>query len=628
MTKQEKVAVVSIITNSFLTVAKFILAFATASVALLAEAYHSFADIFSSSMVLAAVRADRRDNSGSTNTQPTGEEDVTAGKPRRKLFGPSNWENKVAIGIGIVLIIVAITIFRKVSQPSPILVRYPLAAAIAVSFLAACSYLLYRFEVSVGHETDSTALIADGHHAQTDMLASAFVAISLAATELGVGIDRIAAGIIGVFILTKAVYVLTQGLRSYGATAKGHAFSHEIVYEDSLFFLVNSIFSSLDKTLWQCLGRIPGLRGPREVVWKRFGLTLFSFALLLAACTYVLSGLYTLQPAERAIVTRFGRPLNKDSPLGPGLHYHWPWPIERVKKADVEGVRRLSIGYKTSDRTDLILWTNIHYMREYSIVTGEGPFLDVAMNLHYRIKDLYQYLYGNAEPDTVVERIGYQVLRETLGMRAFFSSITVDRDAIEALILGEMQKRIDEQALGVVVQNICLRDMHPPTQVASAFEDVISAQEDYETYIEQAYGYQKDLIPRARATGATVLNDAEAYRNALIAQSTGEAESFSLQERAYRNARDLTRTRMLLETVEETISDVPKFIVAPTEGDETLDLWLSMPSLDRVVSSEPDLGGLEANQGGGGETRFGISSDQDLMDALLQFQQGRTGEGV
>ncbi len=625
MTKQEKAAALSIATNVLLTLAKFVLASVTASVALLAEAYHSFADIFSSTMVLVAIRADRRDASESATAQPTGGEDVTVAKPRRRLFAASNWENKVAMGIGILLIVVALAIFRKVSQPSPIFVRYPLAAAIAVSFLAACSYLLYRFEISVGQQTNSTALIADGHHAHTDMLASVFVAITLVATQLRAGVDRIAACVIGLFIFTKAVYVLTQALRAYAAAAKGQGFSRETVYEDSLFFLVNNVFSGFGNVLWQRLRRIPGLRGPHEVAKRRFGLALVGLGVLLAVCSYTLSGFYVLRPWERAIVARFGKPLRRRSPAAPGLHYHWPWPIERVKRADVEGIRRLTIGYTAGERKDLILWTNIHYLREYSIITGEGPFLDVAMNVHYRIDDLYRYLYGNADPDTTVEKIGYQLLRETLGTRPFFSPITTERDSVEALILAEMQKRVDEQRLGVLIQSICFRDVHPPTEVAPAFEDVISAQEDYEAYIEEAYGYRKDLLPRARATADTALNDAKAYRNVLIAQSTGSAKSFSAREKAYRKAKDLTHTRMLLETVEQTLPGIPKYIVATSEGHDKPDLWLHTPLLNGTVSAGSDLRETELNQARD-ETELRVSPDEDLVGALLRFQEGRIGE--
>jgi len=626
MTKQEKAALLSIITNFMLTVVKFILGSITASIAILAEAFHSLADILSSTMVFVALRVDRQKSSAPAKVQPGKEEEEAAAKPAPKFFAPGNWENKAAMGIGLLLIIAAINIFSRVSQPETISVRYPLIAAIGIAFLALCSYFLYRFEVSVGKDTDSPALIADGRHAQTDMLASTLVVVALVATKFGLGFDKIAAAIIASYIFINAIYILTQAIRAYAATARGNEFSRDVIYEDILFSLAYRTYTRLDKTLWDRLGKLPGLKGPPDVVKTRSALILSALVVLIAFSIYAFSGLYIVQPGEEAIVERFGRPLQKDEPIGPGLHYHWPWPVERVKKADVGNIRRLTIGYKIGAQKGLILWTNKHYLREYSVITGEGPFLDVAMNVHYRIKDLYQYLFRNADPDKTVERLGYRVLRETLGTRPFFASITANRDALESIIHIEMQKRIDELALGLVIQNVCFRDLHPPSQVASAFEDVVSAQEDYETYIEQAHGYRKDLLPRARASAATALNDAEAYRNALMAQSAGDARSFVLQQEAYGKAEDLTRTRMMLETVEEVLAGVPKYIISPGGDGERPDMWFSMPPFARTIS--PNVGAqirqpnkLRVREG------FRISSEEDLIDALSRFQQERTGAG-
>jgi membrane protease subunit HflK len=626
MTKQEKAAVVSIATNLVLTIVKFILASVTASIALLAEAYHSFADILSSTMVFMAVRADRRDRTGVSGQEPAAGEEGAAPDHKPRLFAPGNWENKVAMGIGILLIFAAINIFTKVSRSETIAVRYPLVAAIIVSFLALCSYLLYRFEVAIGTDTGSTALVADGHHAQTDMLASALVVIALIASRLGGGFDRIAAGIIGFYILINAFYILTQAVRSYVAIARGHEFSRDVIYEDILFSLLYRVCIRLDKALWALLARLPGLRVPPETVKRRFTLTLLGLIIFLGVCVYVFSGFYILRPGEQAIVERFGKALQKDSPIRAGLHYHWPWPVERVKKADVGSIRRLTIGYKTGQQKDLILWTNKHYLREYSVITGEGPFLDVAMNVHYRIENLYQYLFAGADPDGTVEKIGYQVQREELGTRPFFATITAERDALESRILAEMQRRIDKLGLGVSIQNVCFRDLHPPTQVAAAFEDVVSAQEDYETYIEQAHAYRKDLLPRARAEAATTLNDAEAYRTALVAQSKGQTQAFMLRTQAFMKAPDLNQTRLVLETLEGAIADIPKYIVAPCEAGREPDIWLSMPSFARDASTESGLRRVQPRPGGG-QGRMRITDEEDLLDALERFQQERMGEG-
>ena len=48
-------------------------------------------------------------------------------------------------------------------------------------------------------------------------------------------------------------------------------------------------------------------------------------------------------PGERGVVQRFGRVLATD--LEPGLHLHWPAPIETGFTVDTDGVRQLAVGF-------------------------------------------------------------------------------------------------------------------------------------------------------------------------------------------------------------------------------------------------------------------------------------------
>ena len=67
-------------------------------------------------------------------------------------------------------------------------------------------------------------------------------------------------------------------------------------------------------------------------------------ALAVFIALYLLSGIYVVQPNERGVVLRFGRVVHDR--IGPGIHYHYPYPIERVERPNVTEIRRMSIGYK------------------------------------------------------------------------------------------------------------------------------------------------------------------------------------------------------------------------------------------------------------------------------------------
>ena len=96
-----------------------------------------------------------------------------------------------------------------------------------------------------------------------------------------------------------------------------------------------------------------------------------------------------------------------------------------------------------------------------------------------------------------------------------------------------------------------LQDVDPPDQVSDAFKDVISAQQDKERLINEARGYANDVVPRARGQAAQLVNEAEGYREAKVREATGAAQRFVALQEEYAKAKDVTRRRLYLETMEE-----------------------------------------------------------------------------
>ena len=98
-----------------------------------------------------------------------------------------------------------------------------------------------------------------------------------------------------------------------------------------------------------------------------------------------------------------------------------------------------------------------------------------------------------------------------------------------------------------------LQDVDPPDQVSDAFKDVISAQQDRERLINEARGYANDVVPKARGQAAQLLNEAEGYRLAKIQEAQGAAQRFVALYDEYAKAKDVTRQRLYLETMEEIL---------------------------------------------------------------------------
>lgn len=555
ISKPEKTALVAIAVNVALTAIKFVLAALTSSLALLAEAFHSFADIGSSFAVYMALKTER-----------TGSENPNSFLTRILRKNP---QRKVAIFIGAFLLFIAISVFIKAFQPKAMAVNYPVPAALTMIVLALMSFLLSRFEITVGERNKSMALIADGIHSRVDMFGSLLVAIALLGESLSLRLDRLAAGIISFFILLQAVNVFVAVARDY----MKHEKRLDYFYPEWLLTLSRESYPQFKQRIYSIVAMRLRIPPSAPDVNRRVG-RILSFALLLTVIIiYFVTGFFTVDACQAAIVERFGFPLQKERALGPGLHYRLPWPIDKVRKVNSMRVRQMVVGSEIAQDSKVLLWTNIHYVREFNILSGENIFVDVSMILQYNIEDAYQYLYATKNPEGILRELGYSALLKTMAHHTFFDVVTTDRDKVEDIIFRQISAELKHFNVGLKLISVNLRDLHPPTNVASDFEEVISASVDYETYINEARGYYNDLIPRARGQAMVMTQQANAEKKALALHGKGESQLFLKILSEYQKAPRLTRTRFFLETMDSVLAGKEKYILPPEAARGAVDIF-------------------------------------------------------
>ena len=109
-----------------------------------------------------------------------------------------------------------------------------------------------------------------------------------------------------------------------------------------------------------------------------------------------------------------------------------------------------------------------------------------------------------------------------------------------------------------------LQDVHPPSEVIDAFKDVASAREDKNRFINEAEAYRNDILPKTRGEAAVIVNGAQAYKEAKVREAEGEADRFNSVLKEYRQAKDITRKRLYLETMEKVLSgeDLKKYLLS------------------------------------------------------------------
>jgi membrane protease subunit HflK len=262
--------------------------------------------------------------------------------------------------------------------------------------------------------------------------------------------------------------------------------------------------------------------GPRRISWPLIAAVLF--------VGWLLTGVYTVDEGERGVITRLG---DFNRVTGPGIHWHMPAPIEALQKENVTGQRTAEIGFVTRNQTV------VDNPDESLMITGDRNITEIHFRIYYNIKDVEDFVFNVRDPDQAVRAVAESAMREVIGRRQLEPIITTERGAVEEDVEQLMQQVLDEYESGVQVIQVQLLRAAAPQGVIEAFNDVVNAGQDAET-----------AVNNANRETARIINEAQAYRERVVREATGEAERFTAVYNEYRQAPQVTRDRIYLETME------------------------------------------------------------------------------
>ena len=285
------------------------------------------------------------------------------------------------------------------------------------------------------------------------------------------------------------------------------------------------------------LKKLSGMKMPGGmVIWLVLGLV----------GLWLLSGIYIVNPDEEGVVLRFGK---YDRTEGPGPHYALPAPIETVYKP------RCEVGFRSTGQATTFRQGELRSVpKEASMLTGDENIVNVQFSVQYKISDAVKYLFNISDPTNLVRNAAEAAMREVIGNSLIDSAITDGKLKIQSDATVLLQEVLDRYEAGIQVLAVQMQDVHPPQEVSDAFKDVASAREDKSRIINEAEAYRNALLPQARGEAAAILNKAEAYRVARLRQAEGESRRFDALRQEYEKAPDVTRQRLYYETMEEILA--------------------------------------------------------------------------
>lgn len=289
---------------------------------------------------------------------------------------------------------------------------------------------------------------------------------------------------------------------------------------------------------------------------------------------YGLSGIYIVQPAEEAVVLRFGHFQRTEQP-GP----HWIARFFESKKVvNVQEVKTLEHGGP--------------------MLTKDENIVSARIAVQYHVKDAPDYLFSLVEPEQTLRQVSESALRTVVGQSTLNEVLTSGRSEIGAKIRKQVQTNMNNYKAGIDISDLAMQQTKAPEEVKAAFDDAIRAQQDEERSVNEAEAYSKRIIPIAEGQAKRTLQEAKAYREKVTLQAEGKTSQFAQILPEYRRSPQVMRDRMYIDALQEVYSKTPKILMDVGSGNNVIYLPIDQilrgraPAQADKTAKQEDMGNM------------------------------------
>ena len=374
------------------------------------------------------------------------------------------------------------------------------------------------------------------------------------------------------------------------------------------------------------LENIFGFDITQTAVGKRAQTLIVPAVLLVAFLLFGFSTIVIVRPQEKAIVMTLGR--LQPATLGPGLHFKFPWPIGMARHYTVSAILSIHVGsHRPADKNRSvyrkgvpILWTNMHgfNMDELLIcssplnrINGLGnpaqpprgshrvPSVSLAaadVQVQYIIDNVLAHVRSSSQPERLLQRLA-EACASRFIYRYDIDGLFCDArlEAVESL-KDAIQSACDACDLGVRIVNVAITAVHPPVDVADAFEETVAAMQERETRVQEARQAavriqtettgdpqrfarlaaladgdgtgpdmdgteQNQLLERCGGAVSQVLTEAQAYRFSRENGQRGKTDRFGKQLQALQASPQNYRFDHYFSVIENGLSNSRKIVL-------------------------------------------------------------------
>ncbi|MBR6568836.1 MAG: FtsH protease activity modulator HflK [Clostridia bacterium] len=295
------------------------------------------------------------------------------------------------------------------------------------------------------------------------------------------------------------------------------------------------------------------------------------------------SSFYRVGQGEEALVITLGRVTDRK---GPGLYWKIPF-IQEVISESVTTIHTKEYGFRTTQSGSAGTAAKYADVEDESVMlTNDDSIVSIEAIYQYTIRDVKQYAFDIDDPEGTLQLAFEAIIRRNIQNRTLDDAL-LNKEEIELQVLPDFQALIDTYEMGVKINDVRIQNITVPTEVASAYEDVNNANNEKTKRLDEAEKYANEILPTARSKAYQTVQEAEGYKAETIAAAESEVAVFKAVFEKYQTAPEITRTRLLIETMERILQNSGRIIVSEPDSDVVKIVNLDEgSSVDSAVAAE------------------------------------------
>lgn len=300
---------------------------------------------------------------------------------------------------------------------------------------------------------------------------------------------------------------------------------------------------------------------------------------VIAAAVLLASGsFYRVGQGEEALVITLGRVTDIK---GPGLYWKLPL-IQSVISESVTTIHTKEYGYRTTKSGSAGTAAKYADVEDESVMlTNDDSIVSIEAIYQYTIRNVKQYAFDIDDPEGTLQLAFEAIIRRNIQNRTLDDAL-LNKEEIEQQVLPDFQALIDTYEMGVKINDVRIQNITVPADVASAYEDVNNANNEKTKRLDEAEKYANEILPTARSRAYQTVQEAEGYKAETIAAAQSEVAVFEAVYEKYQTAPEITRKRLLIETMERVLANSGRIIVAEPDGDMVKILNMDPTSADTI----------------------------------------------